>query len=73
MDITKIRDMIIIKQRGNELFISSSNSLIISTSALAYLLSFLVKNGFISPKLLIGVLEDYSNDYRNSLNDKQRG
>jgi hypothetical protein len=51
---------IVIKQYGGrDFFISAPDSIIISPQSLAFLLSFLVENGFISEKLLEGVLEGF--------------
>jgi hypothetical protein len=54
---------LVIKQvEGKDFFISTNDSIIISVQNLAFILSFLVNNGFVSHKVLEGILEDYHTD-----------
>jgi hypothetical protein len=62
LTVTKlpVNSNIILKQiGGKDFFISSNDSIILSPSSLANILKFLVIGGYISHKLLEGVLEDY--------------
>lgn len=54
---------IVIKQiEGRDFFITTQDSLVIGISSLVFILHFLIMNGFLSPKTLEGILEEwYSN------------
>lgn len=55
--------VLVIKQTdGKDFFISTNDSIIISVASLSFIISFLVKNGFMSYKVLEGILEDYHTD-----------
>lgn len=61
LTVTKLpnRPILIIRQIGKpEFFVSSFNVLTIEIPALAFLIKFLVQNGFISKKLLEGILSE---------------
>ena len=60
--IPKINNIVIKQVGGRDFFISTTDSIIISVSSLAFLLSFLVKNNYMSYKVLEGILEDYHSD-----------
>jgi hypothetical protein len=52
-------NLLVIKQfEGRDFFISAPNSIIISVTSLAFLIKFLVQNGFISEQVLVGILEE---------------
>lgn len=50
--------LVIRKDDGSKFFITTADSIIISRDAFVMLLNFLVKNKFINPKVLIGILEE---------------
>lgn len=61
--VMKLNDLntLVIKQvGGRDFFISTDNSLIISVNHLSHLIKYLVFSGFISHKLLEGILEEYN-------------
>lgn len=61
VSIKKIFNNLIIKKEvGNGLFISSKNSIIISIPSLCSLLKFMLMYGYISPKILEGLLEEHN-------------
>jgi hypothetical protein len=43
----------------DKFFFTNDRSIAISVSSLSYLLLFLVQNGYVSPKVLEGILEEY--------------
>lgn len=52
-------DILLIRQEGgNGFFISADNGLLISISSLINILTFLVKSGIISVKVIEGILEE---------------
>lgn len=48
----------IVKEAGERVFISDVESITISIPALAMIITFLVKNGFMSKKILYGILSE---------------
>jgi len=71
MTIKFLKDFntIVMKNEGRGLFITTSNSLIISITNLAYLLKILIDNNFLSIKVLEGIVEEYnsfSGKYENN-------
>ena len=72
VSIKKIFNNLVIKKEvGDGLFISSKNSIIISIPSLCALLKFMLLNKYISPKVLEGLLEEYnsfSGDIDNYVN-----
>ena len=62
LQITKLTniDTLVLKQTGGkDFFIAAPDSIVISPGSLAFILTFMVMNGFLSPKVLEGVLEEY--------------
>lgn len=62
LKITKLDNantLILRQSEGKEFFISTMDSIVISPKSLAFILKFMVINGFLSPKVLEGVLEEY--------------
>lgn len=62
LTVTKIPNLnqLIIKQSGGrDFFISAPDSIIMSISSLAFLLQFLIENGFMPVEVLKGILEQY--------------
>ncbi len=59
--IKNIGNALVIKKLGedNSFFLTSPDSIIITTQDFSALLCYLVRNRFISPKILEGILEDY--------------
>lgn len=60
--VMKLNDLntLVIKQiGGKDFFLTSDNSLIISVNHLSHLLKFLVFSGWMSEKVLEGILEEY--------------
>jgi hypothetical protein len=51
--------LVIRKKENDRFFYSNDTTFAINIKALSYLLSFLVKGGFLSPKVLEGILEEY--------------
>lgn len=71
--IPKVNTLVINQTEGQEFFVSTHNNIVISVANLAVIISFLVKNNFMSHKVLEGILEEYnslqeelSNDYSSS-------
>ena len=60
--IPQLSTLVIKQMDGRDFFISTQDSIIITTQSLAYLLKFLLENGFLSYRVLEGVLEDYHTD-----------
>lgn len=54
-------NMLVVRKldKKNTFFAVSEDGFAISVSAFAYLLKFLIQSGFVSPKLLEGILEEY--------------
>jgi len=50
------------QEKPGELFIADRNSIVIGLQSLSSLLLFLTKNGFISHRMLEGILEEYFTD-----------
>jgi len=50
--------LVIRKDKGSNAFILTEDSLIISKETLLILLNYMVKNDIISPKALVGILEE---------------
>ena len=66
LTVTRIPNMntIVIKQIDTkDFFITSRDSIVIGIDSFAFILDFLVKNDFISHKLLEGILEERENIY----------
>jgi len=62
MIVNEINDTLVIKKNPHEnFFITTSDSFIIDKANFAALLKFLVFRGFISVKLLHGVIEEFDN------------
>jgi len=62
LTVTSIKHMnsIVIKQvDGKDFFISAPDAIVISIPSLANIIHFVVKNGYMSPKVLEGILEDF--------------
>jgi len=57
--IPKVNTLVITQTEGQEFFVSTKDNIVISISNLAAILSFLVKNNYISYKVLEGILEEY--------------
>jgi len=66
--IPQLLTLVIKQTDGKDFFIATSDSIIISVQSLAFLISFLLKNNFISPRLLEGILEEYNTD-KGRVND----
>lgn len=59
--VTKLKglNILIIKQEGGrDFFLSSDNHIAISISSLSFLLKFLIQNGYMSAKVLEGILAE---------------
>ena len=60
--ISKIEQLntIVIKQEvdGSPIFVATNNSIVISIESLSFILSFLVKSGLMSVKVLEGILAE---------------
>jgi hypothetical protein len=54
-----LNTLVIKNEGGRGLFTSTNNSIIISIPSLATLLKFLIFNGFLSVKVIEGILEEY--------------
>jgi len=61
LTVTKLpSNILVIKQTdGYDFFLSSESSLVISVGTLSFIIKFLVDNGFMSCKVLEGILEEY--------------
>lgn len=60
LSVKKIFNNLILRQEsGQEFFISTSDSIIISIPKLSTLLKFLVLNNFMSIKVLEGIVQEY--------------
>lgn len=62
LTVTKLpNSVLVIKQtEGYDFFLSSESSLVISVGTLSFIIKFLVDNGFMSPKVLEGILEEHN-------------
>jgi hypothetical protein len=60
--VTKLDKLntLVIRQENGKYFLATEDSFIIDISGLAYLLKFLLFNGFISDRMLMGLLEEYN-------------
>lgn len=54
--------LVIRKDKGSNAFILTEDSLIISKETLLILLNYMVKNNIISPKALVGILEEINTE-----------
>ncbi len=52
------KEYVIKQNEGARFFILGKDSIILSADTMILLISFFVKHGFISPKVLEGILED---------------
>lgn len=57
--LPKVNILVIKQSEGARFFITTKNSIVISVSTLAFILSFLIKNGYMSEKILEGILEEF--------------
>lgn len=57
--IPQLNTLVIRQYEGRDFFISVPDSIIITVCNLAHLLTFLVMNGYLSHKVLEGILEEY--------------
>ncbi len=53
---------VIRKSDSSRLFITTPDTIIIGKDGLVFLMNFLVKNGFIHPKVLEGILEELNTE-----------
>jgi len=53
---------VIRKSEDSRFFITTPDTIIIGKDGLVFLMNFLVKNGFISPKVLEGILEEVNTE-----------
>lgn len=58
--IPKINTLVIKQTDGQDFFVASKNIIVLPVDSLSHLLSFLVSNGYISAKLLEGILEEHN-------------
>lgn len=60
LSVKKIMNNIVLKQEnGRDFFISTPDSIIISVPKLSAILKFLLLNGFVSVKVLEGIVQEY--------------
>ena len=59
---------LVIKQTGGKLFIAAPDSIVIDVTGLSMLLKYLVFGGFISHKVLEGIVEEY-HSYGGTIED----
>lgn len=63
--VSKIPNLntVVIKQvGGRDFFIAAPNSIVIPIPSLAFIISFLIKNNYISHKVIEGILEEYHSE-----------
>lgn len=65
--IKNLNSIVLRQEDGNGFFIAADNSIIISIKTLAYILQFLVNNSYLSPKVLLGILEEYNSSQGDDL------
>ncbi len=53
---------VIKKSKTSRFFITTPDTIIIGKDGLVFLMNFLVKNGFINPKVLEGILEEVNTE-----------
>lgn len=60
--VTKIPKLntLVIQQEGGHYFISAQDSIVIDVPGLALLIKFLVFNGYLSDRVLSGILEEWN-------------
>ena len=64
--IPNINQLIIRQSGGREFFISAPDSIVMSTSSLAFILQFLIENNFMD----VGILKEIVTNYEDSLGGK---
>jgi hypothetical protein len=52
--------LVLKQQDGRDFFIAAGDSIVIPIESLSFILLFLLKNDFISQKVLEGILEEYN-------------
>jgi hypothetical protein len=70
LNITKLQHLnsLVLKQTdGHDFFISASNTVIISVPSLAFILKFLIMNGFMSRKVLEGILSETEEYFKDNV------
>lgn len=60
--IPQLSTLVIKQSDGRDFFIATPDSIIMTISSLTFLLTFLLENGFISPRTLEGILEEFNTD-----------
>ncbi len=58
MKIAPLNTLVIRQEDGHDFFISAPDSIIISVASLSFLLKFLTENGYMSVKVLEGIVEE---------------
>jgi hypothetical protein len=64
LQISKIPGLntLVIRQADDTFFVSNRDSIVISVQTLSWIISFLIKEGFMSYRVLEGILEEYHTD-----------
>jgi hypothetical protein len=65
--IPRVNTLVLTQTEGQEFFVSTKDNIVISISSLAFIISFLVKNGYVNFKVLEGILEEYNSTNPASL------
>ena len=75
--VTKIPNLntLVIKQEGGRYFLAAEDSIVIDVPGLSYLIKFLLFSGYLSPRTLEGILEEYHSyaadeHYRSNTKEK---
>jgi hypothetical protein len=67
-------NVLVIKQEGGrDFFTTTNNGIIISVNQLSNLILFLIKLGFLNPKVLLGILEDVNTSKFDTTKYKEIG
>lgn len=67
--IPKLNTIVIRQDQERTFFIASPSSIVLGIDTFSFILKFLVENGYISHKILEGILEEYNSSKSGVRND----
>jgi hypothetical protein len=65
--IPHLNTLVLRQKEGRDFFIAANDSIVISVDTFAYIISFLVENSYLSPKVLEGILEEFNSTKGDSI------
>lgn len=71
--IINLNSLVLKQEGGHDFFIATDNSIIISVPTLSYIISFLVKSGFVDKEVLCGILEEVNTLEGRDLKELEKG